>query len=78
MDIREIQVQGHQHAIFRAATLGEHRIAGNREVVGPRSWQSSRQLNLVHPGFLLHVAIWFCGSDRRRDSIDVQPNDNPS
>ena len=31
LDIREIQVQRHQHAIFRAATLGEHRIAGPRE-----------------------------------------------
>jgi predicted nucleic acid-binding protein len=31
LDFREIQVQRHQHAIFRAATLGEHRIAGNRE-----------------------------------------------
>ena len=30
LDIREIQVQRHQHAIFRAATLGEHRIAGTR------------------------------------------------
>src|SRR5882762_11222653 len=36
-DIREIQVQCHQHAILRAATLGEHRIAGTREVlVGDR------------------------------------------
>jgi len=32
LDIREIQVQRHQHAIFRAATLGEHRIAGTREI----------------------------------------------
>jgi hypothetical protein len=39
---------------------------------------SCRQLNLVHPGFLLRVGIWLCGSDRRRDSIDVQPNDKPS
>jgi hypothetical protein len=31
LDIREIQVQCHQHTIFRAATLGEHRIAGTRE-----------------------------------------------
>jgi len=31
LDIGEIQVQRHQHAIFRAATRGEHRIAGNRE-----------------------------------------------
>jgi len=30
-DIREIQVQRHQHAIFRPATLGEQRIAGTRE-----------------------------------------------
>jgi hypothetical protein len=29
--IREIQVQRHQHAIFRAATLGKHRIAGTRK-----------------------------------------------
>jgi hypothetical protein len=37
LDIREIQVQRHQHAIFRAATLGEHRIAGTREfLVGDR------------------------------------------
>ena len=36
-DIREIQVQRHQHAIFRAATLGEHRITGTREFfVGDR------------------------------------------
>src|SRR5260370_36683193 len=36
-DIREIQVQRHQHAIFSAATLGEHRIAGTREfLVGDR------------------------------------------
>jgi hypothetical protein len=26
----------------------------------------------------LRVGIWFCGSDRRRDSIDVKANDNPS
>ena len=37
LKIREIQVQCHQHAILRAATLGEHRIAGTREVlVGDR------------------------------------------
>jgi len=37
LDIGEIQVQRHQHAIFRAATLGEHRIAGTREfLVGDR------------------------------------------
>jgi hypothetical protein len=37
LDIREIQVQRHQHAIFRAATLGEHRIAGTRKfLVGDR------------------------------------------
>ena len=37
LNIREIQVQCHQHAIFRAATLGEHRIAGTREfLVGGR------------------------------------------
>ncbi len=36
-DIREIQVQRHQHAIFLAATLGEHRITGTREFfVGDR------------------------------------------
>ena len=33
----KFQVQRHQHAIFRAATLGEHRIAGTREfLVGDR------------------------------------------
>jgi hypothetical protein len=26
---------------------------------------------LVHPGFLLCARIWLCGSDRRRDPIDV-------
>jgi len=37
LDIREVQVQRHQHAIFRAATLGKHRIAGTREfLVGDR------------------------------------------
>ena len=37
LDIREIQVQRHQHAIFRAATLGKHRIAGTQEfLVGDR------------------------------------------
>jgi len=37
LNIREIQVQRHQHAIFRAAMLGEHRIAGTREfLVGDR------------------------------------------
>jgi hypothetical protein len=37
LDVREIQVQRHQHAIFRAAALGEHRIAGTPEfLVGDR------------------------------------------
>ena len=37
MDICKIQVQRHRHAIFRAATLGEHRIAGTREfLIGDR------------------------------------------
>src|ERR1700720_2309204 len=37
LDIREIQVQRHQHAVFRAATPGERRIAGIREfLVGDR------------------------------------------
>src|SRR5438128_8277357 len=31
LDTREIQVQCHQHAIFRAATLGEHRIGSTGE-----------------------------------------------
>ena len=31
LNIREIQVQRHQHAIFRATTLGEHRIGGTRK-----------------------------------------------
>src|SRR5208283_1564942 len=37
LDIREVQVQCHQHTILRAATLGEHRIARTREfLVGDR------------------------------------------
>jgi len=37
LDICKIQVQRHRHAIFRAATLGEHRIAGTREfLIGDR------------------------------------------
>jgi hypothetical protein len=37
LDVREIQVQRHQHVIFRPATLEEHRIAGTREfLVGDR------------------------------------------
>ena len=36
-DIREVQVQRHQHTIFRAATLGEHRIVSTRKfLVGDR------------------------------------------
>src|SRR6266576_166522 len=30
------QVQRHQHAIFRAATLGEHRIVGTREFLASK------------------------------------------
>src|SRR6266446_3056920 len=36
LDIREVQVQRHQHTIFRAATLGEHRI----ESPAPESFSS--------------------------------------
>jgi hypothetical protein len=37
LDIREVQVQRHQHTIFRAATLGEYRIASSRKsLVGDR------------------------------------------